>query len=79
MVYGPWGDMAYFFFTKDIFKGKSIPVFTGHVYFIYQFFIRYCNMNRYLSISAYTCHIRAYTSVLAHMHIHVILEHIHQY
>ncbi|GER46445.1 UDP-glucuronate 4-epimerase [Striga asiatica] len=28
-VYGPWGrpDMAYFFFTKDILKGKSIPVF----------------------------------------------------
>ncbi|KAJ0851550.1 putative UDP-glucuronate 4-epimerase [Helianthus annuus] len=49
MVYGPWGDMAYFFFTKDILKGKSRPVFTGHVYFIYQFFIRYCNINRYLS------------------------------
>lgn len=30
-VYGPWGrpDMAYFFFTKDILKGKSIPVFEG--------------------------------------------------
>ncbi|KAJ0483787.1 putative UDP-glucuronate 4-epimerase [Helianthus annuus] len=29
MVYGPWGlpDMAYFFFTKDILKGKRIPVF----------------------------------------------------
>ncbi|KAL8142214.1 hypothetical protein V2J09_015246 [Rumex salicifolius] len=28
-VYGPWGrpDMAYFFFTKDIMKGKSIPIF----------------------------------------------------
>ncbi|KAM7261231.1 hypothetical protein ACFE04_026706 [Oxalis oulophora] len=28
-VYGPWGrpDMAYFFFTKDILKGKTIPVF----------------------------------------------------
>ena len=28
-VYGPWGrpDMAYFFFTKDILKGKSIPIF----------------------------------------------------
>ncbi|KAI3741226.1 hypothetical protein L1987_58896 [Smallanthus sonchifolius] len=28
-VYGPWGrpDMAYFFFTRDILKGKSIPVF----------------------------------------------------
>ncbi|CAL0328467.1 unnamed protein product [Lupinus luteus] len=28
-VYGPWGrpDMAYFFFTKDILKGKPIPVF----------------------------------------------------
>ncbi|CAN8286343.1 unnamed protein product [Cochlearia groenlandica] len=28
-VYGPWGrpDMAYFFFTKDILKGKSISVF----------------------------------------------------
>jgi UDP-glucuronate 4-epimerase len=27
-VYGPWGrpDMAYFFFTKDILKGKSIPI-----------------------------------------------------
>ncbi|KAF8412388.1 hypothetical protein HHK36_000352 [Tetracentron sinense] len=30
-VYGPWGrpDMAYFFFTKDILKGKSIPIFQG--------------------------------------------------
>jgi UDP-glucuronate 4-epimerase len=28
-VFGPWGrpDMAYFFFTKDILKGKSIPIF----------------------------------------------------
>ncbi|CAI0441139.1 unnamed protein product [Linum tenue] len=28
-VYGPWGrpDMAYFFFTKDILKGKEISVF----------------------------------------------------
>ncbi|KAK9277455.1 hypothetical protein L1049_007010 [Liquidambar formosana] len=28
-VYGPWGrpDMAYFFFTKDILKGKPITVF----------------------------------------------------
>lgn len=28
-VYGPWGrpDMAYFFFTKDILRGKSITVF----------------------------------------------------
>ncbi|KAK2650570.1 hypothetical protein Ddye_018059 [Dipteronia dyeriana] len=28
-VYGPWGrpDMAYFFFTKDILKGKSITIF----------------------------------------------------
>ncbi|KDP25603.1 hypothetical protein JCGZ_20759 [Jatropha curcas] len=28
-VYGPWGrpDMAYFFFTKDILKGKEIGVF----------------------------------------------------
>ncbi|CAN6470095.1 unnamed protein product [Victoria cruziana] len=28
-VYGPWGrpDMAYFFFTRDILKGKSIPIF----------------------------------------------------
>ncbi|KFK37325.1 hypothetical protein AALP_AA4G242100 [Arabis alpina] len=28
-VYGPWGrpDMAYFFFTKDILKGKSISIF----------------------------------------------------
>lgn len=28
-VYGPWGrpDMAYFFFTKDILKGKLIPIF----------------------------------------------------
>ncbi|KAL1809282.1 hypothetical protein DCAR_0728819 [Daucus carota subsp. sativus] len=28
-VYGPWGrpDMAYFFFTKDILKGKSIQIF----------------------------------------------------
>ncbi|KAJ8536699.1 hypothetical protein K7X08_035100 [Anisodus acutangulus] len=30
-VYGPWGrpDMAYFFFTKDILKGKPISVFQG--------------------------------------------------
>ncbi|KAM3340631.1 UDP-glucuronate 4-epimerase 2 [Capsicum chinense] len=30
-VYGPWGrpDMAYFFFTKDILKGKAISVFQG--------------------------------------------------
>ncbi|KAK9049245.1 hypothetical protein SSX86_027340 [Deinandra increscens subsp. villosa] len=30
-VYGPWGrpDMAYFFFTRDILKGKAIPVFEG--------------------------------------------------
>ena len=30
-VYGPWGrpDMAYFFFTKDILKGKKIRVFEG--------------------------------------------------
>ncbi|KAL3536964.1 hypothetical protein ACH5RR_000330 [Cinchona calisaya] len=28
-VYGPWGrpDMAYFFFTKDILKGKAIQIF----------------------------------------------------
>ncbi|XP_052210920.1 UDP-glucuronate 4-epimerase 3-like [Diospyros lotus] len=28
-VYGPWGrpDMAYFFFTKDILRGKPIPIF----------------------------------------------------
>ncbi|KAF5775786.1 putative UDP-glucuronate 4-epimerase [Helianthus annuus] len=28
-VYGPWGrpDMAYFFFSKDILKRKSIPIF----------------------------------------------------
>lgn len=28
-VYGPWGrpDMAYFFFTRDILKGKGIPIF----------------------------------------------------
>ncbi|KAJ0860782.1 putative UDP-glucuronate 4-epimerase [Helianthus annuus] len=28
-VYGPWGrpDMAYFFFPKDILKGKPIPIF----------------------------------------------------
>ncbi|KAI9070589.1 hypothetical protein K1719_047448 [Acacia pycnantha] len=33
-VYGPWGrpDMAYFFFTKDIIKGKQITIFEapGH-------------------------------------------------
>lgn len=31
-VYGPWGrpDMAYYFFTKDILKGKPITVFEGH-------------------------------------------------
>ncbi|KAG9454541.1 hypothetical protein H6P81_007445 [Aristolochia fimbriata] len=30
-VYGPWGrpDMAYFFFTKDILRGKSISIFEG--------------------------------------------------
>jgi UDP-glucuronate 4-epimerase len=30
-VYGPWGrpDMAYFFFTRDILKGKQIPIFEG--------------------------------------------------
>ncbi|GAA0171491.1 epimerase/racemase [Lithospermum erythrorhizon] len=30
-VYGPWGrpDMAYFFFTKDILKGKPITVYEG--------------------------------------------------
>lgn len=30
-VYGPWGrpDMAYFFFTKDILQGKTIPIFQG--------------------------------------------------
>lgn len=30
-VYGPWGrpDMAYFFFTQDILKGKTIKVFEG--------------------------------------------------
>lgn len=30
-VYGPWGrpDMAYFFFTKDILKGKTIQIFEG--------------------------------------------------
>ncbi|KAM0015836.1 putative UDP-glucuronate 4-epimerase [Helianthus debilis subsp. tardiflorus] len=30
-VYGPWGrpDMAYFFFTRDILKGKTVPVFEG--------------------------------------------------
>ncbi|KAJ4876769.1 UDP-glucuronate 4-epimerase 3 [Raphanus sativus] len=30
-VYGPWGrpDMAYFFFTRDILKGKAISVFEG--------------------------------------------------
>lgn len=30
-VYGPWGrpDMAYFFFTKDILKGKQITVYEG--------------------------------------------------
>lgn len=30
-VYGPWGrpDMAYFFFTKDMLKGKQINVFEG--------------------------------------------------
>ncbi|XP_047315643.1 UDP-glucuronate 4-epimerase 2 [Impatiens glandulifera] len=28
-VYGPWGrpDMAYFFFTRDMLKGKAIPIF----------------------------------------------------
>ncbi|CAM8906859.1 unnamed protein product [Rhodiola kirilowii] len=30
-VYGPWGrpDMAYFFFTKDMLKGKAIRIFEG--------------------------------------------------
>ncbi|KAK9698689.1 hypothetical protein RND81_08G123900 [Saponaria officinalis] len=30
-VYGPWGrpDMAYFFFTKDMLKGKTINVYEG--------------------------------------------------
>lgn len=30
-VYGPWGrpDMAYFFFTKDMLKGKTIRVYEG--------------------------------------------------
>ncbi|KMZ58463.1 UDP-D-glucuronate 4-epimerase 3 [Zostera marina] len=30
-VYGPWGrpDMAYFFFTRDMLRGKSISVFEG--------------------------------------------------
>ncbi|XP_047342408.1 UDP-glucuronate 4-epimerase 2-like [Impatiens glandulifera] len=30
-VYGPWGrpDMAYFFFTRDILKGKAITIFEG--------------------------------------------------
>ena len=30
-VYGPWGrpDMAYFFFTRDILKGKQIQIFEG--------------------------------------------------
>lgn len=30
-VYGPWGrpDMAYFFFTRDILKGKQITIFEG--------------------------------------------------
>ncbi|KAK6918553.1 NAD-dependent epimerase/dehydratase [Dillenia turbinata] len=30
-VYGPWGrpDMAYFFFTRDILKGKPIRIFEG--------------------------------------------------
>ncbi|KAL6007947.1 UDP-glucuronate 4-epimerase 3 [Asimina triloba] len=30
-VYGPWGrpDMAYFFFTKDILRGKSIQIYEG--------------------------------------------------
>ncbi|ONK71717.1 uncharacterized protein A4U43_C04F11630 [Asparagus officinalis] len=30
-VYGPWGrpDMAYFFFTNDILKGKPITIFEG--------------------------------------------------
>ncbi|XP_072956992.1 UDP-glucuronate 4-epimerase 3-like [Typha angustifolia] len=30
-VYGPWGrpDMAYFFFTRDILRGKPITVFEG--------------------------------------------------
>ncbi|MQM01672.1 hypothetical protein Taro_034434 [Colocasia esculenta] len=30
-VYGPWGrpDMAYFFFTRDILRGKTISIFEG--------------------------------------------------
>ncbi|MQM16386.1 hypothetical protein Taro_049342 [Colocasia esculenta] len=30
-VYGPWGrpDMAYFFFTRDILRGKAISIFEG--------------------------------------------------
>lgn len=30
-VYGPWGrpDMAYFFFTRDILRGKKITIFQG--------------------------------------------------
>ncbi|EYU30447.1 hypothetical protein ABFS82_01G087600 [Erythranthe guttata] len=30
-VYGPWGrpDMAYYFFTKDILRGKEIKIFEG--------------------------------------------------
>ncbi|CAL1405169.1 unnamed protein product [Linum trigynum] len=34
-VYGPWGrpDMAYFFFTKDMLKGKPIHVFEGPNHF----------------------------------------------
>ncbi|KAI4370026.1 hypothetical protein MLD38_018413 [Melastoma candidum] len=30
-VYGPWGrpDMAYFFFAKDILKGKEITIYEG--------------------------------------------------
>lgn len=34
-VYGPWGrpDMAYFFFTKDILKGKPITIFEGPDHF----------------------------------------------
>ncbi|KAI4372810.1 hypothetical protein MLD38_010997 [Melastoma candidum] len=31
-VYGPWGrpDMAYFFFTRDILRGKAIDVYRNH-------------------------------------------------
>ncbi|CAN0891584.1 UDP-glucuronate 4-epimerase 2 [Linum grandiflorum] len=34
-VYGPWGrpDMAYFFFTRDILKGKPISIYEGPNHF----------------------------------------------